>query len=433
MTIKAVTYAIYTLGCKLNFSESSAIMQYFDNMNFKKRTFSEKADIYLINTCSVTANANKKSRNAISRATKNNPDAIIIATGCYAQLNPDEIKNKFKVDYIIGINNKNEIKKITKKIEKQKRVQTFHTPYKKMNSFFPSFNIGNRTRAFLKIQDGCDYFCSYCVVPYARGKSRNQSIEETIKQVDIIASENIKEIVITGVNIGDFGKSTGESFYELLQELCKTDKIKRFRLGSIEPNLLDDKIIRLIANNPKLMPHFHIPLQSGSDNMLKIMKRKYDTALVKHKIELINKLIPHAFIGIDVIAGVNGETEEYFEESVMFLKSINISSIHVFTYSERENTKALENTPKPSPTIKRNRANILKQISEIKHHNFLKKHLKHKTKVLFESYNKNGKITGFSENYIQIETEYKKQLINKIVDIEIADFINSKKMLGKTI
>lgn len=426
-------YAIYTLGCKLNFSESAEIMNYFESAGYKKTTFNSKSDMYIINTCSVTSNANKKSRNAIARAKKLNNNAIIMVTGCYAQLSPQEIEKLTGIDYIIGINDKTQIKDILNKAEKKTDTEVFLTPHKRMHTFFPAYHAGNRTRAFLKIQDGCDYFCSYCTIPFARGRSRNQSIKETINQINEIASKNIKEVVITGVNIGDFGKSTGENFNELLLEISKIKDIERFRLGSIEPDLLNDEIIKLVADSSVIMPHFHIPLQSGSDKMLKIMRRKYDTTLFRKKIELIKKHLPHAFIGIDLIVGVNGETESYFEESAKFVESLDISEAHVFSYSERQNTKALDITPKISGTEKKKRADIIKKISKEKHLAFLKRHIGYKTKVLFEKSVNKDTIKGFSDNYINVVIDYQKHLINKIVKIKIEDIVDYQTAKGKII
>ncbi|MCK9254510.1 MAG: MiaB/RimO family radical SAM methylthiotransferase, partial [Bacteroidales bacterium] len=327
MNLSNKKVAFYTLGCKLNFAETSTISRFFTEKDIKSVKFNEIADYYLINTCSVTSNANKKSRNAISRAIKKNPDAIIIVTGCYAQLKPEEIKNIYGVDYIFGANNKEDIERIIENSSKQKIAELKSTNHKDMKSFFPAISKGDRTRAFLKVQDGCDYFCAYCTIPYARGRSRNSEIKNIVKQAELVAEEGIKEIIISGVNICDFGKSTDETFFDLLKELVKVENIQRYRIGSIEPNLLTDEIINFIATEPKIMPHFHIPLQAGSDEVLKKIKRKYDTKLFKSKIEKIKLLMPDAFIGIDLIVGLNGETEENFKESIEFIKSLDVSYI----------------------------------------------------------------------------------------------------------
>ncbi|MCF0207561.1 MAG: tRNA (N(6)-L-threonylcarbamoyladenosine(37)-C(2))-methylthiotransferase MtaB, partial [Bacteroidales bacterium] len=343
--------AFCTLGCRLNFAETSTISRFFTERGFSIVPFSQKADFYVLNSCSVTANANKKGRNAISRAYSLNPEATIIVTGCYAQLKPDEVANLPGVKYVFGTNNKAEIEKIIDQTL-QEKAQISVTQHNEMKSYFPAFSKGDRTRAFLKVQDGCDYFCAYCTIPFARGRSRNQSIADCVKQVEDLARENMKEVIISGVNIGDFGKTTNESFHDLLKAFVKVDGIDRFRIGSIEPNLLTDEIIEFVASEPKIMPHFHIPLQTGSDELLKKIGRKYDTALFRHKIELIKKLIPNAFIGIDLIVGVNGETQEMFEQTVDFVSSLDISFIHHFQYSERENTRALDFVPRTSPKQK---------------------------------------------------------------------------------
>ncbi|HQB21644.1 MAG TPA: tRNA (N(6)-L-threonylcarbamoyladenosine(37)-C(2))-methylthiotransferase MtaB [Bacteroidales bacterium] len=420
--------AFYTLGCKLNFAETSTISMFFTDKEIKVVKFNEIADYYVINTCSVTSNANKKSRNAIVRATKKNPNAIIIVTGCYAQLKPYEIKNICGVDYIFGANNKDDIEKIIETSSKLKKVEITTTDHKDMKSFFPAVSKGDRTRAFLKVQDGCDYFCAYCTIPYARGRSRNLPIKEIIKQAEFVAANNIKEIIISGVNIGDFGKSSNEKFFDLLKKLVEVKNIQRFRIGSIEPNLLTDEMIEFIANQEKIMPHFHIPLQAGSDEVLKKIKRKYNTALFKSKIEKIKSLMPNAFIGIDLIVGVNGETKENFNETIEFVKSLDISYIHYFQYSERENTPAINFEPKISPTEKHERAKIIDEISKSKHKSFLSSQINKKFQVLFESSKKGNKMFGFTNNYIKVISNYDKCLVNQIVDVEIVDFYDDETM-----
>jgi len=420
--------AFFTLGCKLNFAETSTISRFFTEKNINIVKFSENADFYVINTCSVTSNANKKSRNAISRALHLNPDAIVIVTGCYAQLKPEEIKNIYGVDYIFGANNKEEIDRIIETSEKQTSSGIITTDHKEMKTFFPAISKGDRTRAFLKIQDGCDYFCAYCTIPYARGRSRNQTITETVNQARSVAAEGIKEVIISGVNVGDFGKSTGENFFDLLKELVMVDGIERYRIGSVEPNLLTDEIIEFVASEIKIMPHFHIPLQAGSDELLKLINRKYDTELYRHKIEKIKKLIPDAFIGIDLIVGVNGETDELFNETVEFVKSLDISFIHHFQYSERENTRAISFTPKVSPQQKQSRAKIITEISNEKHKAFLQSQIGKEFSVLFESTKKNNKIYGFTGNYIKVETDYDKSLVNAVTKVKITGFATDETM-----
>lgn len=420
--------AFYTLGCKLNFAETSTISHYFENEGYKIVAFNEFADVYVINTCSVTAHANKKSRNAISRAKHKNPEAIIIATGCYAQLNPEDIEDIHGVDYIVGANDKDKIKDIIQNIQKKETSLIITTNHKDMTNFFPSSSYGERTRSFFKIQDGCDYFCSYCTIPYARGRSRNESISDSIVRAEDIASKGIKEIILTGVNIGDFGKSTGETFYDLLLALTNVDGIERIRLGSIEPNLLTDEIINLVAKSQKLMPHFHIPLQSGSDTMLQMIRRRYDTKLFRSKIEKVRTILPNSFIGIDLIIGLNGETDELFEETTNFVKSLDISFIHHFQYSEREGTPAVEFIPKTNPQTKHKRAEIINKISNLKHKEFQNKQIGSKHVVLFESSIKNDTMFGFTDNYIKVATQYDKQLINTIREVEITGFIDTDTM-----
>ncbi len=425
--------AFYTLGCKLNFAETSTISHYFENNGYSIVAFNNFADIYVINTCSVTANANKKSRNAVSRAKSKNPKAIIIATGCYAQLKPEDFTTIKGVDYIVGANDKDKIAEIIKNIEKKETSLLITTDHKDMTRFFPSASYGERTRSFFKIQDGCDYFCAYCTIPYARGRSRNESIADSIANAKNIAKKGIKEIILTGVNIGDFGKSTKESFCDLLVALTKVEGIERIRLSSIEPNLLTDEIIELVAQDQKLMPHFHIPLQSGSDVMLKMIKRKYDTNLFRKKIEKIRANLPNAFIGIDLIVGLNGETDVLFEETANFVKSLDVSFIHHFKYSEREGTPAVSFTPKTSSHTKNKRAETITNISNLKHKEFMDKQIGTKHVVLFESSIKDKTIFGFTDNYIKVATEYDKKLINTTKRVEITGFLDADLMSIKFI
>lgn len=425
--------AFFTLGCKLNFAETSTISRFFIDEGFEIVSFKDYSDYYVINTCSVTSNADKKSRNAISRALSKNKNAIIIVTGCYAQLKAEEIKNIYGVDYIFGVNDKSEISKVIKTKSKNMTPSIISHEHKEMKTFFPAYSKGDRTRSFLKVQDGCDYFCSYCTIPYARGRSRNQSIEKTIEQANNIAQERIKEVIISGVNIGDFGKSTGENFFQLIQALANVNGIERYRIGSIEPNLITDEIIEFVASNKKFMPHFHIPLQAGCNEMLKIMNRKYDTDLYKYKIDKIKKLIPQSFIGIDLIVGVNGETKEYFEETLNFVNSLDISFIHYFQYSERDATMALNFKPRPSSEEKHNRAKLIKEISDKKHYDFLKNNIGSLNKVLFESTRKADKMYGYTENYIKVEADYNKEFINKVINVELIDFADIESLKSKII
>ena len=418
------TVAFCTLGCRLNFAETSTISRYFIERGFIVVPFSQKADFYVLNSCSVTSNANRKGRNAVARAHSQNPDAIIIVTGCYAQLKPDEVASLPGVKYVFGVNNKAEIERIIDNAENSQKVAVSTTPHNDMKTFVPAFSKGDRTRAFLKVQDGCDYFCAYCTIPYARGRSRNQSIETCVEQVKSLAQDGMKEVIISGVNIGDFGKTTGEAFCDLLKALVKVDGIERFRIGSIEPDLLTDEIIEFVASESKMMPHFHIPLQSGCDELLKLIGRRYDTALYRHKIELVKKLIPDAFIGIDLIVGVNGETLEMFNKTVDFVNSLDISFIHQFQYSEREGTRALKFTPRVTSKQKQVRADVIKSICERKHHEFVEKNLGSKRSVLFESAKKGGLMFGYTDNYIRVAVPYDKSLVNRICLVHLVEMID---------
>ena len=431
--MKTKKVAFYTLGCKLNFAETSTISRFFLDEDFEIVKFSEIADFYVINTCSVTANANKKSRNAIARAKLKNPNSVVVATGCYAQLKPEEIEELHYADYIIGANDKHQINEILKAHSSKDISSKYITDHKEVKTFFAAFSKGDRTRSFLKVQDGCDYFCAYCTIPYARGRSRNLSIKGIIDNARNIAKENIKEIILTGINIGDFGKSTNETFYDLLLALLEVKGIERIRTGSIEPNLLEDRIIHLIASEKKLMPHFHIPLQSGSNEILNLIGRRYDTNLFRSKVETIKHLIPDAFIGIDLIVGLNGETEMHFNETYEFVKSLDISFIHHFQYSEREGTPAVNFMPKTSPQQKQKRAAIINEISDIKHSNFLKKSIGTKHTILFESAHKNGKIYGYTDNYIRVCTEFNENLLNQIIEVSLIKFDNKDTLIAKAL
>ncbi len=418
------TVAFCTLGCRLNFAETSTISRYFIERGFAVVPFSQKADFYVLNSCSVTSNANRKGRNAVARAHSLNPDAIIIVTGCYAQLKADEVASLPGVNYVFGVNNKAEIEKIIDNAMASREVFVSTTPHNEMKSFVPAFSKGDRTRAFLKVQDGCDYFCAYCTIPFARGRSRNPSVAECVEQVKSLAADGMKEVIISGVNIGDFGKTTGENFLQLLKALAKVDGIERYRIGSIEPDLLTDEIIEFVASEPKMMPHFHIPLQSGCDELLKLIGRRYDTALYRRKIELVKKLIPDAFIGIDLIVGVNGETPEMFEETLKFVDSLDISFIHQFQYSEREGTRALKFTPRVTSKQKQERADEVKSVCERKHHEFVEKNLGSVRSVLFESAKKGGMMFGYTDNYIRVAVPYDKELINRIRPAKLSKVID---------
>lgn len=406
--------AYYTLGCKLNFAETSTIGKMLSEQGVRKIRPGEKADICVVNTCSVTELADKKCRQAIRRIGKQHPDAFIVVTGCYAQLKPEEVAHIEGVDLVIGAEHKLDILQYLNNLEKKEDSGTvIASPSKDIRTFSPSCSADDRTRHFLKVQDGCDYFCSYCTIPFARGRSRNGSIASMVEQAEEVARKGGKEIVLTGVNIGDFGKSTNETFIDLIRALDNVEGITRYRISSIEPNLITDEAIDFVANSKRFAPHFHIPLQSGSDAVLKLMRRCYDTALFRHKIEKIKSIMPHAFIGVDVIVGTRGETDEYFEEAKQFIDSLDITQLHVFSYSERPGTQALKIDYIVDPKTKHDRSQQLLNISEHKLHAFYEKHIGQTANVLFEHTKKDGMMHGFTENYIKVEVPYQASLVNE--------------------
>lgn len=420
MDYKGKKAAFYTLGCKLNFSETSAIAGTFKDVGFERVAFEEEADVYVINTCSVTNQGDKSSRNIIRQAVKNNPDAMVIVIGCYAQLKPGEVGSIEGVDMVLGTQEKFNIPSYLGNLEKQKTTDIKTTRLADIRSFHQAFSRDDRTRSFLKIQDGCDYYCSFCTIPYARGGSRNDTIQNTVREAEKAVERGFKEVVLTGVNIGDFGKSTGENFLGLIMALEKVEGLHRLRLGSIEPNLLHDKIIERVAASKVIMPHFHIPLQSGSDEILSLMKRKYSTGLFARRIRRIRELVPHAFIGVDVIAGTNGETDKHFQESYDFINSFDISQLHAFTYSERSGTQALKIPWKVDIEERKHRTQRYINLSEKKLRAFYEKYLGTKHTVLFEKPLKSGEVmSGFTDNYIRVETPYKEELVNELRDVKL--------------
>ncbi len=425
-----VKIAFYTLGCKLNFTETSYLANSFNSDNFTIVPFSSVADIYIVNTCSVTSSANSKSRNAIRRAHHLNPEAIIAVTGCYAQLKPDEIMEIPGVQILAGSNQKLMIQKLIGQLSEKNKTHTYVEPSAGFCSFEPAYSFGDRTRSFVKVQDGCDYKCSYCTIPLARGGSRNQSVSETVNQVINLYKSGMHEIILTGINLGDFGKTTGEKLIDLLDALSKTP-MPRIRLGSIEPNLLTEDIITLLSETPSLMPHFHIPLQSGSADMLKIMRRRYNPELFALRIEQIRKFIPEAFIGIDVIVGVNGETIGLFEESYRFVKQLEISQVHVFSFSERENTDILSVKPKVPPKEIEQRSKLFHKLSEQKHTDFSRMYIGTNRNVLWESSRKANRIFGFTDNYLKCETEFNARLINKVLPAKLESISSTGTIISK--
>ncbi|MBL4593883.1 MAG: tRNA (N(6)-L-threonylcarbamoyladenosine(37)-C(2))-methylthiotransferase MtaB [Flavobacteriales bacterium] len=413
--------ALYTLGCKLNFSETSSIARMFEEEGFARVDFNETPDVYVINTCSVTENADKKCKQLVKKALKINPNAFVAIIGCYAQLKPEEIAQIYGVDMVLGASEKFKIVAHFQDLEKKEKAEVFASKINEVNEFVPSYSKGDRTRSFLKIQDGCDYFCTFCTIPLARGKSRNHSVAETVKIAKEVAQTAAKEVILTGVNIGDFGQGKGENFYKLIQELDQIEGIERFRISSIEPNLLTAKIIEFVAQSNKFMPHFHIPLQSGSNKILKAMRRKYMKELYVERVVKIKELMPHASIGVDVIVGFPGETEEDFLETYNFINELDVSYLHVFTYSERPNTTAIKMEGVVSKEERSKRSKMLHILSDKKKRFFYNQHLGKSYNVLFEAEQHEDFLNGFTENYIKVKVPYAQDLENQIKTINLAD------------
>jgi len=414
--------AFYTLGCKLNFSETSTIARLFEDAGFAKVDFEETPDIYVINTCSVTENADKKCKQLVKRALKINPDAFVTIMGCFAQLKPVEIGQIPGVDLVLGANEKFDILKYIDDADKKETAQVEFKNIKETNTFIPSFSYGDRTRSFLKIQDGCDYFCTFCTIPLARGKSRNASIEKTIVEAKKIAQTDVREVVLTGVNIGDFGQGGEENFYELVQRLDRVEGIDRFRISSIEPNLLSNEIIDFcLSDAGKFVPHFHIPLQSGNDRLLKMMRRKYERSLYADRVAHIKSLRPDCCIGVDVIVGFPGETDEEFMDSMEFLSNLDISYLHVFTYSERANTGAPKLGEKVPMEKRKERSKMLHILSDKKKRAFYAENVGTVRTVLFESEEDMGIMHGFTENYVKVKFPYDPEKINTFQQVKLTE------------
>ena len=431
------TVALHTLGCKLNFSETSSIGRLLENDGFEKRNFDEVADVYVINTCSVTDNADKECRMLVRRIQRKAPEALVVITGCYAQLKPKEIAEIPGVDLVLGAAEKFNIATHLKEITKGDSAKICSCDIEDVNEFTASHSINDRTRVFLKVQDGCDYNCSFCTIPMARGKSRSDSINNVIANVEAIAAQGAKEIVLTGINLGDFTssppllqKEKGEAktkankqsegnFFSLIKELDKVEGIERYRISSIEPNLLTNEIIEFVSNSKKFMPHFHIPLQSGSDKILGLMRRRYKKDLYTERVGLIKTMMPHCCIGVDVIVGFPGETDEDFQETFNFLHQLDIAYLHVFTYSERTNTLAAEMKPVVPVPIRNERNKALRNLSYQKMQYFTNAHIGETRKVLFETKNKNGMMEGYTDNYIKITTPYNESWENNIIEWKI--------------
>lgn len=412
------TTSFYTLGCKLNFSETSTISRDLEEEGYAKIDFELGADIYVINTCSVTDQADKKCRNIVRKALKYNPNAFIVVIGCYAQLKPEEISRIQGVDLVLGAQEKFNISNYLKDTVKKKKPVLLNQPIKNVKTFYPGYSVGDRTRSFFKVQDGCNYFCSFCTIPLARGKSRSGTISQTIDKAKEIGNSEVKEVVLTGINLGDFGHGTKENFYQLINELEELNSISRFRISSIEPDLLSEEIIEFVNSSEKFVPHFHIPLQSGSNFLLKKMRRKYNTDLYFSRIELIKKLMPHACIGVDVIVGFPGETEEEFNKTIDYIKSLPVSYLHVFTYSERANTNAPKMNEIVPMEIRRKRSKQLRILSLKLKLQFYNENIGYMGKVLFESKEDNFLI-GFTENYLKVKIPFKPKMINTIQEVRI--------------
>ena len=422
--------AYYTLGCKLNFSETSTFGKMLQELGVVNAEEGEAADICLINTCSVTDVADKKCRQAIHRMVRRHPKAFVVVTGCYAQLSPQSVSEMDGVDLVLGSNEKAQLIQYLSEAwggkEKTDSLHQYHTvKTKDIRSFAPSCSRGNRTRFFLKVQDGCDYFCTYCTIPYARGFSRSATIADLVAQARQAAAEGGREVVLTGVNIGDFGKNTGERFVDLVRALDQVEGISRYRISSLEPDLISDELIAYCAESRAFMPHFHIPLQSGADEVLRIMHRRYDTALFAHKIHLIKQMIPDAFIGVDVIVGMRGETEEHFEQTYRFLDSLDISQLHVFPYSERPGTAALRIPLVVTDQEKKARSARLLALSDKKTDAFYRQWIGREAEVLMEKATRGRAMHGFTRNYVRVElpaSEALPSLDNQLVVVELGNF-----------
>ena len=421
---KERTVALHTLGCKLNYSETSAIERLLNQDGFVTKEFTEEADVYVINTCSVTNNADKECRQLVRRIQRKAPEAMVVIIGCYAQLKPKEIAEIPGVDLVLGASEKFNITEHLKELTHGDSAKICSCEIEDVEGFHSSFSLAHRTRTFLKVQDGCDYNCSFCTIPLARGKSRSNSVDNILLEIKKIEEAGVKEIVLTGINLGDFGKDskgekTDKNFYSLLQAIEESTNIERYRISSIEPNLLTDEIINFVAASKKIMPHFHIPLQSGSNKILGSMRRRYKRELYAEKVATIKTLIPHCCIGVDVITGFPGETENDFKDTVDFLLDIDVSYFHVFTYSERDNTHALKMEGIVPVNVRNDRTKILRSLSYKKMQQFTRQHQGQSRKVLFEGKQKNGMMEGYSDNYIKVTALFKEEWSNEIIDWKI--------------
>ncbi|MBL7718741.1 MAG: tRNA (N(6)-L-threonylcarbamoyladenosine(37)-C(2))-methylthiotransferase MtaB [Flavipsychrobacter sp.] len=416
------TVAFHTLGCKLNYSETSTLSRQLEADGFAKREFDELADVYVINTCSVTENADKECRQIVRRIQRRAPESLVVITGCYAQLKPKEIAAIEGVDLVLGAAEKFNLSRHLAELSKGDSAKICSCDIEEVEGFNSSYSINDRTRTFLKVQDGCDYNCAFCTIPLARGHSRSDSITGVLRNVNELAASGTKEIVLTGINLGDFGKGNEggkkreESFYELVQELDKAEGIERFRISSIEPNLLTDEIIEFVAASKKFMPHFHIPLQSGSNKILGAMRRRYQRELYAERVAKIKQLMPHCCIGVDVIVGFPTESDDDFKDTFDFLHGLDVSYFHVFTYSERANTLAIDMKPVVPVNIRHERNKALRNLSYQKMQYFTAQHTGQTRKVLFESAEKNGMMDGYTDNYIKVTTPFRPEWVNELVE-----------------
>ena len=442
MSFAGKTVSFHTLGCKLNFSETSTIARLMQEKGFEKIAFDLGADVCVINTCSVTENADKECKQIVKSALSKNPETFIAVVGCYAQLKPDEISNIEGVDVVLGASEKFKLLNYINLSGKNTHTEIHNCEISDVNTFVDSFSAGDRTRSFLKVQDGCDYSCTFCTIPLARGKSRSDTIENAVANAKKIAASGVKEIVLTGVNLGDFGygididkdtkKRKEYNFLDLITELDKVEDIERIRISSIEPNLLTNEVIEFVANSKRFMPHFHIPLQSGNNEILGKMKRRYKRELYQERVTKIKELLPNCCIGVDVIAGFPGETHEHFLDTYNFINSLNISYLHVFTYSERDNTEAITLEGKVDYAERKRRNKMLRILSAKKMREFYEKHLNQEYSVLFEHENKNGMMFGFTENYIKVGNSFNEKLVNQSVKI-FTKAINAEGMMDSEI
>ena len=411
--------AFYTLGCKLNFAETSTIGQQLMDHGFAKAQFTQGADLYVINTCSVTDHADRKCKKVVAEALRYNPNAYVVIVGCYAQLKPADIAEIPGVDMVLGAAEKFNLMQHLGELVKEPKARIYNAPIKETNVFVPGFSEGDRTRTFMKVQDGCDYFCSFCTIPLARGNSRSANIQDTVAKIKEVAAGATKEIVLTGVNLGDFGVNHGEDFFGLIRQLDQIEGVDRYRISSIEPNLLTDEIISFVAASRRFVPHFHIPLQSGSDDILARMRRRYDSSLYQSRINRILELMPHCAIGVDVIVGFPGETEEEFMKTYQFLNALDVAYLHVFPYSERPNTTAKKMKDRVPQFMRNQRVEMLRILSEKKKQAFYRNHLGTCRPVLFEAEEKGNFMFGFTDNYIKVKADYDPLMVNEVVAMNL--------------